>query len=313
MKKFIFFAIFFITTGIILDTGTIAQAKINGSAGMEVRWFYEGSVADPVYEWFLENKRLGNMMTEKEGKHRVDLYLIAEGAPFLGVKLRGGKLEIKYRIQKEDISIKDGLGGKREVWIKWEWKYSERKDSPDDMVSAFMKNTDVKSYANVEKTRWQRKFLMEENGNLTPVSIKKCLYFGVMAEITEVKVGQNEWWTLAIETFGEADEPVKAFAHGLNWILEDYPGPLPLMKNSMSYPEWLLNSMSALDVFTHIVSQSTAYYLTSPAQGQPSEGEFPAGTKVKVLQESGSYSLVQSYKKIKAYVANETLKTIIEP
>ncbi len=44
--------------------------------------------------------------------------------------------------------------------------------------------------------------------------------------------------------------------------------------------------------FSHVLAAETEYYTTGPQQGRPSDGKFPAGTKVSVVKDDGSYVLV---------------------
>ncbi|MEO2015312.1 MAG: serpin family protein [Fuerstiella sp.] len=60
--------------------------------------------------------------------------------------------------------------------------------------------------------------------------------------------------------------------------------------------------------FSHVIAAETEYYTTGPQQGRPPDGKLPAGTKVSVVEESGSYVLVKSESGIEAYVAADVVK-----
>ncbi len=60
--------------------------------------------------------------------------------------------------------------------------------------------------------------------------------------------------------------------------------------------------------FSHIIAADTDYYTTGPQQGRPADGEFQSGTKVDIVEEAGSYVLVQSETGVKAYVAADVVK-----
>lgn len=62
--------------------------------------------------------------------------------------------------------------------------------------------------------------------------------------------------------------------------------------------------------FTHVITAETVYYTTGPQQGRPPDGKFPAGTKVQVLRESGSYSQVRTETETIAYVSTSALKKV---
>ena len=58
----------------------------------------------------------------------------------------------------------------------------------------------------------------------------------------------------------------------------------------------------------HVIYAETEYYTTGPQQGRPPDGTFSAGTKVSVVEESGSYVLVKSDGGVEAYVAADAIK-----
>jgi hypothetical protein len=62
--------------------------------------------------------------------------------------------------------------------------------------------------------------------------------------------------------------------------------------------------------FTHIVATVTEYYLSGPQQARPPEGTLPAGTKVTLLEEAGSYCRVRSEDGIEAYVSTGSLQSL---
>jgi serpin B len=65
--------------------------------------------------------------------------------------------------------------------------------------------------------------------------------------------------------------------------------------------------------FTHVIATETAYYKGGPQQAQPPDGRFRAGTKVKLIEEAGSYILVRSEDGITAYVVANSVKKIEKP
>jgi len=60
--------------------------------------------------------------------------------------------------------------------------------------------------------------------------------------------------------------------------------------------------------FSHVIAAETEYYTTGPQQGRPPDGTFQAGTKVSVVENAGSYSIVESENGVRAYVATDSLK-----
>ena len=61
---------------------------------------------------------------------------------------------------------------------------------------------------------------------------------------------------------------------------------------------------------THVINSEETYYLDGPQQMRPPDGKFKAGTKVKLVEEAGSYSVVVSEDRIRAYVSTGALKPI---
>jgi hypothetical protein len=61
---------------------------------------------------------------------------------------------------------------------------------------------------------------------------------------------------------------------------------------------------------THVINSEETYYLDGPQQMRPPDGKFKAGTKVELVQEAGSYSVVVSEDGIRAYVSTGALKPI---
>ncbi|HJN09530.1 MAG TPA: serpin family protein [Pirellulaceae bacterium] len=59
--------------------------------------------------------------------------------------------------------------------------------------------------------------------------------------------------------------------------------------------------------FTHVITTETEYYTTGPQQGRPPDGKLSAGTKVNVVKEAGSYTLVRSEDGVEAYVAADVV------
>jgi hypothetical protein len=79
--------------------------------------------------------------------------------------------------------------------------------------------------------------------------------------------------------------------------------------NDSSNPEIVPPQKAAVKV-THVISSEETYYLDGPQQMRPPDGKFKAGTKVELVQEAGSYSVVVSEDGIRAYVSSGALKPI---
>jgi serpin B len=60
--------------------------------------------------------------------------------------------------------------------------------------------------------------------------------------------------------------------------------------------------------FTHVMATETEYYTTGPQQSRSPDGMFPAGTRVNIIEEAGSYLLVRSEGGVDAYVVADVVK-----
>ena len=58
--------------------------------------------------------------------------------------------------------------------------------------------------------------------------------------------------------------------------------------------ETTLDSNTSVSEFSHVIAAETEYYTTGPQQGRPPDGKFPAGTKVSIVEDAGSYVRVWS-------------------
>ena len=62
--------------------------------------------------------------------------------------------------------------------------------------------------------------------------------------------------------------------------------------------------------WTHQVKVNTAYYTAGPQQMRPPDGYFRPGTKVRIVQQAGSYVLVEAEGGTRAYVAADALEPL---
>jgi hypothetical protein len=62
--------------------------------------------------------------------------------------------------------------------------------------------------------------------------------------------------------------------------------------------------------YTYTVTVDTEYYRDGPQQARPADGTLAAGTKVRLVSESGSYSLVETSDRMQVYVASDSLQPL---
>jgi hypothetical protein len=58
-----------------------------------------------------------------------------------------------------------------------------------------------------------------------------------------------------------------------------------------------------LEPAERVLSAAAEYYLQGPQQASPPDGTFAAGTKVTLVRDAGSYSLVRTADGVEAYVS----------
>lgn len=62
--------------------------------------------------------------------------------------------------------------------------------------------------------------------------------------------------------------------------------------------------------YTHTVAVDTQYYRDGPQQARPADGTLAAGTMVRLVSESGSYSLVETPDRLHVYVASGSIQPL---
>ncbi len=84
---------------------------------------------------------------------------------------------------------------------------------------------------------------------------------------------------------------------------------------TINFPEEVVAALNSspenAEDFTHLIQTADEqYYLNGPQQARAPDGSFPKGTRVKLIREAGSYSIVLSESGITAHVTTGCLKQI---
>lgn len=180
---------------------------------IEMRWFYPGTIPTEVKGWFQQDcpgEQLGSV------EAREDVYLYLPECDYLGIKLRQGKLEIKWRKAKLGIlHIGEGWKGQAEKWAKWACE--------DPMQETFVPADVVNKgpWVNVKKVRSQR-------------SYQSC-----HVEITQLNLKGDVWWSLGLEALTEHVTPIDNFQVVASQVLKAYPNLQLQASDSYAYPSWL--------------------------------------------------------------------------
>ncbi len=180
---------------------------------MEMRWFERGEIPTEIERWFNQDSLGGQI---KSPEDREDWYLYLPNSNYLGIKLRQGKLEIKWR-QAELKVLRFGelAEGKAEKWAKW---------TCEDPTSKCFIPAEVagkESWMSVKKMRSQR------------------VYQDCAVEITQLKINGKDWWSLAFEATGEDDKLMDNLQTVASQVFQTYPGSKLQGKDSFAYPSWL--------------------------------------------------------------------------
>jgi hypothetical protein len=197
---------------------------IEAVRSLEVRWIFPGQLTAAVAGWF------GRFPAGTDS--REDTYLLDPPLRGLSVKVRGGgALEVKvYRGSPGILQVAARARGRLESWQKWSFPFSPL--SPG--------SGDPPGWRPVRKRRRISRF-SRASGQLEargpgPGDQPRC-----EAELTEVRTGDQDWWSLGFEATGPADllrSELQATAALV--FAQALPGDMkPGLQDSRSYAEWL--------------------------------------------------------------------------
>ena len=206
---------------------TAAFADSPATAGvrsLEVRWILPGQPEPAVAGWF------GRFPAQTE--YRQDSYLLLDPAlGRLSVKVRAGRaLEVKvYRGSPGILEVTGRARGHIQSWQKWSFPRPLRQGSDDPA-----------GWRPVGKTRRVARFCLAD-GRAVPAVPGPAGEPGCAAELTEIHMAGQAWWSLGFEATGPAGLLGSALrATAALVFAHDMPGGTALATgHSKSYPEWL--------------------------------------------------------------------------
>ena len=194
----------------------------------EIRWFYPGTVPSEVEANFGE----GSGAVEDEPS-REDHYLSLPSMDGVGIKLREGRIEIKKRTQREGPTyLGEGAAGVLEHWRKWSFPLAE-----SGITSSIA--TATASWISVEKERLLRTYGLTSEKRVVPCSSEEAPSQGCEMELTDVRVEDRVWWTLAFEAFGKESCLRENLLLVIQHVLTSRDLPPLSAKTSCGYAEWL--------------------------------------------------------------------------
>ncbi|NEQ28186.1 MAG: hypothetical protein F6K28_56235, partial [Microcoleus sp. SIO2G3] len=65
------------------------------------------------------------------------------------------------------------------------------------------------------------------------------LYQGVSYELTQLRVNNNDWWSIAFEVAQRDTDQIEHFETVVRLVRQTYPGSELIAENSYGYPKWL--------------------------------------------------------------------------
>lgn len=187
---------------------------------LEIRWFYAGKLPAAISAWFEQDELGGQFQPPEE---REDVYLYTPKCKYLGIKLRQGRLEVKWRqAELGTVCLGQQVEGKLEKWGKW---------LCEDPTAASFKPEVVmgqSSWVNAKKVRSQR------------------LYERCSMELTQLRLEDKEWWSLAFETVGAEASQLEQLQNVARSVFEADSYFQLQARDSYGYPHWLdLSSFQA--------------------------------------------------------------------
>jgi hypothetical protein len=195
----------------------------------EVRWFCVGDAPTEVKQWFAS----GLDQPSAAPAAREDVYLSLPDCPYLSIKLREERLEIKLRQQRLGELQVSGATGIAEQWGKW--------SCADPAAVPLLPEEAIATgpWLRVVKRRWQRRYQPSPQQVPVAVPLGSELQQGCTVELTHLTLQQGAWWSLAFEAFGPEAALPDLLQTTVQWVLRSYPGPSLQVHESYAYPTWL--------------------------------------------------------------------------
>ena len=191
---------------------------------LEVRWIFPGQLEAAVARWFAR--------FPATAESRVDAYLVDPPLPGLSVKVRGGgALEVKaYRDSPGILEVPGRARGRLETWFKWSFPVSPLGPGAGGPPG----------WRRVGKRRRISRFPLASGQiaarGAAPGGQPRC-----EVELTEIRTGGQDWWTLGFEATGPAGllRSTLAAAAALVFAQALPGGAEPGPDESRSYAQWL--------------------------------------------------------------------------
>jgi hypothetical protein len=193
----------------------------------EVRWFHGGRAPAHVEAWFRDCGREPTVQPV-----RVDHYLRLTGGDSMGIKVREGRLEVKQRyVSSRTVHFQPRISGVVEHWRKW--------GIPLAVGPHHVSGRPGASWIEVEKERALCRYRLLEDRRIVATSTDWNPAQGCDLELTAVRVRGREWWTLALEAFGQSDTVLENLLRVTEVVFGAGEPPTLEAADSYGYPRWL--------------------------------------------------------------------------
>ena len=197
----------------------------------EVRWFRPGRIPQEIRNWFSRGPFSLIPST------RTDRYLVFPSSEHVGVKFREQRFEVKTLVRELDL-LKVGkvIRGRMELWEKWS------AGAPSVPLLFHDLSATGDRWTAVTKTRWMRVFHAEGEGirEMDPGDTRLRPEEGCDAEITEIEIGGDPFWTLGLESFGSHGSLVQQLTGTAQFLLQPVKEELQLSESdACAYPCFL--------------------------------------------------------------------------
>jgi hypothetical protein len=193
----------------------------------EVRWFHEGRAPAHVEAWFRGGGREPTVQPV-----RVDHYLRLVDGEHLGIKLREGRLEVKQRERSLPVTRFDSrVAGVMELWRKWSIPLAGGLHRVSGDPGA--------SWIEVEKERALCRYWLAGDRGIVATTTDWFPDQGCDLELTAVRVRGREWWTLALEAYGQAGSIQENLLRVAEAVFGAGDPPSLNAQDSYGYPRWL--------------------------------------------------------------------------
>lgn len=190
----------------------------------ELRWFKRGALPQEIAQWF---QQAGVAPPEE----REDVYLYVPENDYMGLKLRQGRLEIKWRkAQLGILRFGDAVEGKAEKWGKWLCE--------DPSQESFQLQDITGTWVRVKKKRFQRRYQVF-GALIKAVGVNESIDQGCNVELTQLRINNNDWWSIAFEAFGKDERLMDSLKSVASEVFQADHGLELLAKDSYAYPSWL--------------------------------------------------------------------------